>query len=261
MNRLLNRTLLSATCLLATNLHAGTMTMGDGQVDVSSLKPYEFTWIQCAVQEETWINMPQLTESMSFPDDQSVLLQQSSTRPDGGQSKVKMLFDSPAFAPRKLDARHANGNGDVLAASEFEFTEEGYSGSRTQGGQTNEVNGHVNATQFAGTTMGLPLASLGWQDEPLEFSASMVSFDGTYDVIATWTERITLETANGASYEVFHVDVHWHHRETGDVYPPGPDATGGRYWLVPDPPEGIPYVLRYKTDAYAVEFEREYCPQ
>ena len=52
----------------------------------------------------------------------------------------------------------------------------------------------------------------------------------------------------------------WHHRETGDIYPPGPDATGGRYWVVPDPPPGIPYVLRYKTDAYAVEFEREYCP-
>ena len=40
----------------------------------------------------------------------------------------------------------------------------------------------------------------------------------------------------------------------------GPDASGGRYWVVPEPPDGFPYVPRYKTDTYAVEFVRNTCP-
>jgi len=56
------------------------------------------------------------------------------------------------------------------------------------------------------------------------------------------------------------VDVEWHHRESGDVYLPGPDASGGRYWIVTEPPAGFPYVPRYKTDTYAVEFVGGFCP-
>lgn len=250
-----------SAALLASTLQADTMVMGDGAVDTRRLKSYEFTWIQCALQDGTWINMPELTESIIFSDEHTLLLRQKSTRPDGGTSKVEMTFEAPSFAPRSLKTHHTSGDGGVLAASRFEFTSQGYSGEHTQGGETQEVSGAVSSTQFAGTTMGLPLATLPWQDEPLEFSASMVSFDGTYDVTATWVSKETLDTPGGTSFVAYQVDVKWHHRESGDIYPPGPEATGGRYWLVPEPPEGIPYVLRYKTGAYAVEFLSEFCPK
>ena len=58
-----------------------------------------------------------------------------------------------------------------------------------------------------------------------------MSFDGTYRTIATLAGRETF-THDSQQVEVLLVDVEWHHQETGDVYPPGPDASGGRYWLV-----------------------------
>ena len=107
--------------------------------------------------------------------------------------------------------------------------------------------------------MGLPLATLDYQGEPVEFAASMINFDATYKVIATWAGTETFEH-NGQDVEATMVDIHWIHNEIGDVYPGGPDESGGRYWLVKNPPEGFPYVPRYKTDTYAVEFVQGACP-
>lgn len=87
----------------------------------------------------------------------------------------------------------------------------------------------------------------------------MVGFDATYDVIAVWAGKETLDF-HGQKIEARLIDVEWHHRESGDVYPPGPDASGGRYWVVPNPPSGFPYVPRYQTDTYAVEFTAGICP-
>ncbi len=38
------------------------------------------------------------------------------------------------------------------------------------------------------------------------------------------------------------------------VYPPGPDGSGGRYWVLSEKTAELPHVIRYKTDTYAVEF-------
>lgn len=243
------------------HLQASEMTLGDGKTDAGLLAAYEFTWIQCTVQEESWMLMPALTESLEFPDSKTLFIRQSSTRPDGGASNVTMKFDSPTFAPLGLEALHTAGDGSVLAQSNYKITSDGYTGERVQGGEKQAVSGPINSTMYAGTTMGLPLATLPWQAEPLKFEASMLSFDGTYDVTATWVAREEMKSPEGTPFEAYLVDVHWHHRESGDIYAAGPDASGGRYWLVPEPPAGIPYVLRYKTDTYAVEFEREFCPE
>ncbi len=110
-----------------------------------------------------------------------------------------------------------------------------------------------------GAALGLPLAMLEYQDEPLHFKASMVSFDGTYEVKATWVGRAVLQF-EGNDIEAWLIDVEWHHNESGDIYPAGPDESGGRYWVVSNPPEGFPYVPRYQTDTYAVEFISGVCP-
>ena len=66
--------------------------------------------------------------------------------------------------------------------------------------------------------------------------------------------------AGGRDVDVWLVDVEWHHLETGDIYAAGPDASGGRYWVVRNPPPGFPYVPRYKTDTYTIEFIADLCP-
>jgi hypothetical protein len=109
-----------------------------------------------------------------------------------------------------------------------------------------------------GAALGLPLATLGFQSEPLEFAASMIGFDASYKVTATWAGKEMIEF-EGDEVEAWLVDIDWLHEGLGDVYPGGPDASGGRYWVINNPPEGLPYVLRYKTDTYAVEFLTSTC--
>ena len=138
------------------------LTMGDGKADARKIRPYEFTWNQCAVQEGTWINMPRLTESVAFPGNNTLRLHQKLDHVRmAAKAACKWNMKRLHLPPRSLDARHTTGDGGVLAESQFKFTEEGFSGTRTQGEQTQEVDGHVNSTQFAGATMGLPLATLG----------------------------------------------------------------------------------------------------
>jgi hypothetical protein len=129
-----------------------------------------------------------------------------------------------------------------------------------RGEETQELSGSITSDMLNGAALGLPLATLGYQKQPLEFMASMMSFDGTYNVTAEWVGKETL-TFDGENVEAWLIDVEWHHRESGDIYPPGPDASGGRYWVVNDPPDGFPYVPRYQTDTYNVEFVRNTCPE
>ena len=65
----------------------------------------------------------------------------------------------------------------------------------------------------------------------------------------------------GQPIDAWLIDIERHLQELGDIYPPGPDASGGRYWVVPNAPDGFPYVPRYQMDTYTVEFIEGICPK
>ena len=164
-----------------------------------------------------------------------------------------------SFSPVKMETV-AVADGVRVAHTIRHLDADGYNGSMTRDGETTELEGVISSSMLHGGGMGLPLATLDYQSEPLEFVASMVSFDATYRVVAEWVGREKIEF-DGTELEAWLIDVEWHHRESGDVYPPGPDASGGRYWVVRDAPPGFPHVPRYQTDTYAVEFIEDVCPR
>ena len=176
---------------------------------------------------------------------------------DGVFVRSDTYFERSSFAPLRMETE-ATKAGERLAFTERVLVADGYSGISIKGETTEPLQGAVTSNMLHGGAMGLPLAAMDFQDEPVRFSASMIGFDGTYDVIAEWAGKENVRFGDG-DIEDWLVDVQWHHRESGDVYPPGPDASGGRYWVVPKPPDGFPYVLRYQTDPYAVEFVRDVC--
>lgn len=239
------------------------IVMGDGQVDGNKIEPYEFTWRQCSLQDNKWIDGGSITEKATVVnDDGNVTLrhEQTTRRPDGIRSVAITWFDRESLAPLKMKTTHYDPDGNTLAESQFRLTENGYQGSKMKGGQSQDVSGDVSSMQYHGVAFGLPFATLDLPDDlPVELPASMISFDATYRVIATLggKERLAF---NGKVVDAWYVDVEWHHLGLGDIYPPGPDASGGRYWIVNDPPEGVPYVPRYKTDTYIVEISPSVCP-
>ena len=236
-----------------------TMRVGDGTIDGAALNPYRLTWQQCVLQDDQWQAQPPLEEELVLIGDAVLRLRQTVRQPNGTVSRSNTYFDRSSLAPLRMETE-ATMNGERLAYAERVLTEDGYSGIAVKGADSKQLQGSISSRMLHGGALGLPLAAMAYASEPVAFPASMVGFDATYDVIAEWAGKEKLQF-EGREIEAWLVDVEWHHRESGDVYPPGPDASGGRYWVVASPPAGYPYVPRYKTDTYAVEFDTETCPE
>lgn len=231
--------------------------MGDERIDGRQIKPYEHTWKQCAVQDGQWSSQGELTEQAVVIGD-LLRLRQTTHRPDGGETVATHYLKHASLSPLRSEARHSTPDGKVAAQIAHKIGGQGYQSTIQQGGQTQNKQGKINTSMFNGIVMGLPIATLDTSLYPAEISASMLVYDAVYRVILTDAGTDTL-SFNGQEVETRMIDVEWHHLGQGDIYPPGPDASGGRYWVNNNPPEGFPYVAKYKTDTYAVEFIADTC--
>ncbi len=249
--------------LLTTSCAAASTTpvaMGDGQIDGAKIKPYEFTWRQCALNEGAWVSASPLTERAVVIGDHMLRVRQRLISPNGQEIVSTTYFDRPSLSPLRLEQEVRATEDQSAINVEHVLGPDGYSATMTRDGATKQAAGAITSEMFHGGILGLPLAMLDWERGSYDFEASMMSMKATYAVTATLAGREMI-SHDGKEVEVLLVDVEWTHNELGDVYPPGPDASGGRYWLVQDPAAGMPYVPRYKTDTYTVEFIGDICPE
>ena len=245
--------------LPAAGLAATQFTMGDGAVRGAKIDPYEFTWVQCSLQEGEWVAAPALTESAVVIGDHILRLRQKTQSPDGRKSSATTYFERASLSPLRMEQEVFTPDGARAASITRELSETGYSASTLRDGESSTKTGAVSSKLFHGGALGVPLATLDYDDAPFVFGGSMIGFDATYEIKASLAGRKKIKFG-GAKIEILLVDVEWRHNEIGDIYPPGPDASGGQYWIVQNPPVGFPYVPRYKTDTYAIEFMPETCP-
>lgn len=253
----MRKPLISAILLLGlalTGVEAGadtrSMTMGDGTVRGELLQDYEFTWLQCSKQDDQWVDGGTITESLVWLSDEIRLVQRAG-QPQGVSSESTTFFDRGSLAPLRMEQQATAPDGTVLATASRVLSADGYRGEATRSDETSELGGKITSNMWHGGALGLPLVTIEPSHYPVEFASSMIAFDGTYRTIASVAGRESLQH-DGSTVDALLVDVEWHHIESGDIYPPGPDASGGRYWLVADPPDGFPYVPQYRTDTYLV---------
>ncbi len=245
-----------ASLALAEN-NIRTISMGDGNVDGLMIDAYEHSWSQCILQEGKWTDGGTVTERSAVI---GPLLrhQQITERPDGIRAVATTYFRHDSLSPIRMELEVADADNNQLAASERELTRAGYSGYVIRpGADKQEVSGTLSSQMYHGAVLGLPLATLDYTKSGYELDSSMMNFDAHYRVIATsdGTEDLVHD---GKTYSMTRVDVEWHH-DNGDIYPPGPDGSGGRYWVLRENATDLPQVIRYKTDTYAVEFFPDTC--
>ena len=237
---------------------AKTITVGDGTVDGLAIGEYQFDWQQCLLQDGSWVDGGRITENATLVGER-LRLTQSTTGANGVHSISTTWFDQGSLAPLRMELEVTGPDGKQLASAERDLGPNGYTGEvRRAGEEPQQVSGSISSKMYNGAILGLPLATLDFAAADYRFDASMMMFDASYRVIATsaGTEQLVHD---GRSHAVRLVDVEWRH-ENGDVYPAGPDASGGRYWLLEDAAEDLPRVIRYKTDSYAVEYLTKFCP-
>ena len=245
------------TAAVAADEDSRTVELGDGSIDGEGLTPYKLRWQQCSWQDGEQVAGAPLIEALVVINDFTYRLRQISDAGNGVRSQANVYLDRQTLAPQRLESEIVR-NGERVRGMSVRFASGGYEGTRTGPDGDSDVTGAASNTMLHGMALGLPLAAMGPQDTAIRVGASMVAFDATYDVTATWVGPDEL-LHDGQVVESWMVDVDWHHRENGDRYPPGPDASGGRYWVVSDPPSGFPHVPIYKTDTYAVEFVSRFC--
>lgn len=231
---------------------------GDGQLDGDALIPSTHVWTQCVRNEGGWQYSGRVEESLDQSPD-GLRHVQRVKRSDGGESLVVNVLDRNSLAQLRLLQTARDAQGEIRLSAEYEFSDNGYTGRRQQGESIETRNGSLNRSQFNGAILGLPLSLLDWTRPAYRLNAFMLQFDAAYEVHATLAGEELLEV-DGIQVQVRWVDVEWHH-ENGDVYTGGPDASGGRYWLLKHPRPNLPSVLRYQTDSYAVEYAPSVCPQ
>lgn len=244
---------------LSSCAHATTeIMMGDGQVDGRKIEAYSFEWMQCAAGEDGWASMGPLRETATIIGDDMMRIRQEARQPNGVNIETTTYLERSSFSPLLIEQAVTDPEGAHLVAASHVIKADGYESRTMRNGEENQKTGTINRSMFNAVMLGLPLSTLDYADAPFEMTAFMLQFDATYSLTVSLAgvENISFEDRD---VELKLVDVKWVHNEIGDIYPPGPDASGGRYWIAQDPPPGLPYVVRYKTDSYAVEFLQDVC--
>ncbi len=232
--------------------------IGDGQISGMSLSSYDFVWSQCGATEGVWSTSPNLSERAVVIGDAMLRLTQSSSSEQGNSTSTAYL-DRASLSPVRFERKMSPPDGSAAMTLEHTLSEDGYHLVMRQGEQMRSKDGSIGSNMYDGASLGLALSRLSFDVDAYAFQSSMIGMEATYSTIATLAGRETVQHGDDA-LNVMLVDVEWHHDQKGEIYLPGPNESGGRYWIVQNPPEGVPYVLRYQTDTYVVEFEPEVCP-
>lgn len=232
------------------------ITMGDGQINGDLITPYDFTWTQCSFQDGAWVNGPPHRETLTLRPDGDFELSQFSPGPDGGQTTITHVLERQTLRRTQLTQTVTGPDGGASRNARLLFSDEGYA---VQVGDETRQGGNISSEMYAGAFLGLPLSTLDMSKGPYRLDAGMLAVQGTYRVRATLAGGETLSLENGP-VETQLVDVWWLHNESGDIYAPGPDGSGGRYWILASPNDQLPRVLAYKTDTYAIEYAPMTCP-
>jgi len=232
--------------------------IGDGQISGLSLAPYDLVWSQCGAIEGVWSASPDLSERAVMIGDTMLRLTQSSDS-EQGRSTSTAYLDRASLSPLRFERRMQPPEGAPARSIEHSLSGEGYRAVMRQGDMMREKEGPIGSNLYDGASLGLALSRLSFDTDIYSFQSSMIGMQATYSTIVTLAGRETVQHGDH-TLDVLLVDVEWHHNELGDVYLPGPNESGGRYSIVQNPPAGVPYVLRYQTDTYVVEFKPDICP-
>ncbi|ANM29630.1 hypothetical protein ABI59_08630 [Acidobacteria bacterium Mor1] len=251
-------------CCLATAVSAGEQDLrpGDPALRGDALRPFEYTWEELLFRGGEWFDRgSRIDETLSRAGDTWVRTQ--TFRHKGWQATTTVTLDARTLAPRRIERRLGDETPqpvlDRLKQVGFarwfvvEFEEHAYRLTREAlDGTVEKEEGELPLPLFDASTAGLVLAALplaeGYRSR---FAVAFLSpADGTptfYRMIARTTGRREL---TGHDTYAWNVDVDWAELGTGEISSPGgEDKAGGAYWILTDPPAGLPFVPRYANES------------
>lgn len=118
----------------------------------------------------------------------------------------------------------------------------------------------LDRAMFDGNALGLILAALPLKDDysaklPVAMSLNLSPELTRYWVGARVTGKESIPRDGGRDLEAWIVDTAWFDYGSGALTSPGgATRSGGAYWVLTDPPKGVPHVLRYRNDTSRIDW-------
>ncbi|MEP2989920.1 MAG: hypothetical protein ABJN65_05120 [Parasphingorhabdus sp.] len=250
---------LMALALTGQSAQPVNVRMGDGQVNGENIKPYNFTWQQCSFKDGSWNAGNPLSEKATIIDDNLLRIEQSGLISGDIRNRTTYYLDRRSLSPRYSERIFSTPNGKTVADQRWHFDKDGYRSVMIKGAETKNKSGSLTSQMFDAMILGVPLSTLDFGKNGFVLKAFMAQFDGTYTLIAHKTgSEITVQ--DNEEISINWIDVKWLHDQSGDIYPPGPQNSGGRYWITNVQHQTLPRVIRYQTDSYAIEYLQGTCP-
>lgn len=223
---------------------------GQDRETEATAQAYQGSWKQLVLVEGDWQESASINERMEAAGDDQWLHVQTSipsdemkvvstrlvNRSDLFTTEVKQeLLGFPDTQPRSMHITYANKQikRKILMAD----------------GQEIEQMVHMPFDGYDGFILGLALSGLPLSDgKEYRLPSVMPNFMAGYWLHATVSDGGDVTLSDGSEQSIWFVDVEWWNINDGDIYPAGPDGTGGRYSIFKQPKSGQPAVYRYQTD-------------
>ncbi len=230
-------------------LPAYTTPVYSSMVNTNRLKPFHAKWIQQKIEAGKTTTLPVTIEEKLIKDEQGNWQHIQVMHDEVKDMKVHhtRTFDQQSMRFMTQKTRYENAPEQAPKSVSYELFNNRFSGEVVSAdGALKSIEHPLSMPMFDGQIAGLPIASL-----PLElgkkWSMPMVipTMKSEYWLEATVTAKKLMAAENGNELEVWVVDALWHNLTDGDVYPAGPNNSGGTYYINVDQQAGEPVVIAY----------------
>ena len=238
------------------------LLIGNELVDGTKIQTYSGVWKQYTIQKGERIDNGFIRETgrmISFEDKQVFAQQQEIENAQGKKVTRQIILDRYTLKPIKIDTQIDAGRENNKRGSVVIFHDKGYVAQDVdEDGKIQSRSIMLPADMYYGMSFGGVIATL-----PLEtgFKVRMPtvfpSWDGMYWLELTVAAEETVQAPDDETLAVYRVDAEWLNLADGEIYPAGPNSSGGAYYILKNNHKDIPRVWRYVTDTYEVIFDRK----
>ena len=141
----------------------------------------------------------------------------------------------------------------------WEFDGADYSLTTRVADQEATEDGSLPRASFEGSALGLVLAALplkqGYSARlPIAMSLGLSAELTTYMITARVVGTEKIAVPGGRKLKAWVVEVDWADLETEELSSKGgAEESGGAYYVVTNPPKGLPHVLRYRNEGSSID--------
>ncbi len=230
-------------------------------VDPNRLKPFHAHWVQKQTQDgEQQLSPITIEEQLSRNGDGHWVHQQTMHH---AEKSIKVYhsrtFDQHSMRLMNQSTQYENAPPKAPKSLSYELFNNHFTGLVTAADNSiTEIKHPLSMPMFDGQIAGLAMAALPLAtDKKWSMPMTIPTMKAEFWLEASVTGKQSMAAHNGQQVEVWVVDALWHNLTDGDVYPGGPEHSGGTYYITVDQQPGQPVVMAYANNSTVILWDGE----